>query len=107
MHETINDVMEVLKEKTGSRFVPKIKCKDGFYVSIQASEGHYCFPRTNDGPWLEFELGSPSEVDELISSYIDDPENELAKAVYGYVPSELIDKLIAKHGGIVEAEGKQ
>ena len=49
-------------KKYRSFLVPPIYCKDGEYVSVQASETHYCDPRNNYGNWIEFECGYPSVV---------------------------------------------
>ena len=46
------------------------------------------------------ELGYPSEPDELIKEYAEDWD-DLTDTVYGYVPIEVVDKLLEKHGGIV------
>ena len=46
------------------------------------------------------ELGYPSEPDELIEEYAEDWD-DLTDTVYGYVPIEIVDKLLEKHGGIV------
>lgn len=81
---------------------PYVKCKDGFGISIQASDGHYCEPRVNgDVIYEEVELGYPNMEDELIADYAEDPDN-LTKTVYGYVPVHIVNQLIEKHGGIVE-----
>jgi hypothetical protein len=49
------------------------------------------------------ELGFPSEEDDLITDYadmyvVDNP----TKTVYPYVPIEIVNELIEKHGGIAE-----
>jgi len=107
---------------------PRVFCKDGYSVSIQASEYHYCEPKysqippKNNGRWLiyngswflpgEFfspdyipyktvELGYPSEADELINEYGDG--DDYTNAVYAYVPVEVVEQLIEKHGGFLEA----
>lgn len=80
------------------RKIPKVVCADGFSVSIQASRDHYCDPRSDLGPWVEFELGYPSEPDELINEYAEDPSRP-TDTVYGYVPVSVVEALIAKHGG--------
>ena len=36
--------------------------------------------------------------------YIDDPESNPLKDVYGFVPIEVVDEMIAKHGGIVDID---
>lgn len=79
---------------------PRAVCKDGFSVSIQASRGHYCTPRED---FLEdydtVELGYPSEGLEELADYAED--EDLTKTVYAQVPIEILEKIISKHGGII------
>lgn len=78
---------------------PRVMCKDGFSISIQANRNAYCAPRAND--FVEYEkveLGFPSEIDELIEDYSEEPGS--TDTVYGYVPVELVEQLLEKHGGI-------
>ena len=78
---------------------PRIKCKDGFSLSVQASSSAYCSPRESYPElWLSVEVGYPSEVPELIMGYVEDKENP-TDTVYGYVPTELVEQLIESHGG--------
>jgi hypothetical protein len=78
---------------------PRIKCKDGFSLSVQASKHTYCSPRENYPElWLSVEVGFPSDVPELIIAYAEDGGN-LTNTVYGYVPTELVEQLIELHGG--------
>ena len=80
---------------------PRVICADGFSISVQANEYTYCSPRiTYPGEYMEVELGYPSEPDELIEEYAEDWD-DLTNTVYGYVPIEIVDKLLEKHGGIV------
>ena len=80
---------------------PRVHCADGFSVSVQASQFHYCRPRIeNAGKYKAVELGYPSAADDLITDYAED--NSYTDTVYGYVPVEIVDKLIEKHGGIVD-----
>tara|TARA_R110002051_G_scaffold268014_1_gene328106 strand:- start:352 stop:585 length:234 start_codon:yes stop_codon:yes gene_type:complete len=74
---------------------PKIKCKDGFTMSVQDSEHHYAIPGETS------EVGFPSEVEELLMLFVEDPEFP-TETVYAHVPNELIDKIIEKHGGLDE-----
>lgn len=77
----------------------RIKCTDGFSISVQASEYHYCEPRENKAwPYSEVELGFPNQLDSLIANYAEDPDT--TETVYGYVPIDIVNELIAKHGGI-------
>ncbi len=79
---------------------PRLVCKDGFQMSVQASEGHYCEPRENFlNHYDSVEIGYPSEEELLLLDYAEDPD-ELTDTVYGYVPTELVDKVLEKHGGI-------
>jgi hypothetical protein len=78
----------------------RIECADGFSISVQASHGAYCSPRRNIGPWYQVECGYPSDVPAEIMSYAEQPENP-TETVYGYVPIELVEELIAAHGGII------
>lgn len=86
------------------KIVPQIVCADGLAFSVQTSSHHYCTPRDDRGPWTEAEVGFPSERIEEFLPYIDgDPETiDPTSAVYGYVPLDLIAKVIDAHGGIRE-----
>ena len=81
---------------------PGIKCQDGFQVSIQAGDGLYCEPRVNleDGNYDSVELGCPNQIEPLILEYAENPEHP-TDTVYAQVPIQVVDELIAKHGGIV------
>jgi len=78
-------------------------CKDGFIVSIQASEFSYCHPRrTADIDYCSFELGFPNmDVPELAEWK--DGDGDDRQSVYGYVPVETIVALLEKHGGLIGA----
>lgn len=80
--------------------MPRITCKDGTTVSVQASALHYAHPRTNHGPYKAVEVGFPSVAPPLAwEGYAEDWENPTA-TVYGYIPLELVSFFIASHGGI-------
>ena len=72
---------------------PAIKCKDGFTMSVQDSEHHYC----NVG--VSSEVGFPSEQEELLMPYVEDKDRP-TETVYAYVPNSIIEKVIKKHGGL-------
>jgi hypothetical protein len=79
---------------------PRLYCNDGYSVSVQASEFHYCSPRLNGlQDYKRVELGFPNMEDELINEYADGGD-DYTDTVYGYVPIEIVEKLIEKHGGI-------
>jgi hypothetical protein len=79
---------------------PRITCADGFNLSVQARHTAYCEPRDDRGPWVRVEVGFPSAEPEFIMDHCEDPENPTG-TVYGYVPIELVEKLIDYHGGMV------
>jgi hypothetical protein len=81
----------------------KVVCADGFTMSVQASENHYCSPRNNEGPWEVVEVGFPSTIEPLLWDYADEP-GKWTDTVYGYVPIELVAAVVELHGGIVEQE---
>lgn len=79
---------------------PRLYCNDGYSISVQASSFHYCEPRLNGiQDYESVELGYPSEEDELINEYAED-DLDYTETVYGYVPIEIVEELINKHGGI-------
>ena len=110
---------------------PRVFCKDGYSVSIQASEYHYCEPKYSqippkeNGRWLIYndncffgddpreEFFSPDYIPyktvELgYPSEADELINEFAEGddytntVYAHVPVEVVEQLIEKHGGFLE-----
>jgi hypothetical protein len=106
--DTIN---EYLKRTTNVKMLPfgftfqeirpRVKCADGFEVSVQASENHYCEPRINGAEQYEsVELGYPNMEEPELMEYAEDPVDPTG-TVYGWVPVELVNKLIDKHGGII------
>ena len=109
MSDTENKLQELLtgREKRDIHgyimldVLPRIFCKDGFNVSVQASEFAYCHPRDSLGPWSEVELGYPSKRIKELMPYCEDPENP-KNTVYGYVPLALVAKVLDDHGGIVD-----
>ena len=59
------DVQDILSEtpdniNTRSVCAPRIWCKDGENVSIQAGKYLHCTPQHNYAPWSEIEAGYPS-----------------------------------------------
>lgn len=101
--ETIADFIQATNKGSDSGFIirPLIVCNDGFRFSVQASKGHYSSPRSYADSYTAFEVGFPSEADELLTPFADNPD-EPTETVYGYVSANIIDSVIAKHGGIKE-----
>lgn len=97
------NLQEFIKETFDSEKIyfnrPRIYCKDGFNMSVQGSEGHYCSPRSNQDYYYSMEIGFPSSEEECILEFAEEPSKP-TDTVYGWVPTDLIQILINKHGGI-------
>lgn len=77
---------------------PAITCVDGQRLSVQASEYHYCTPRSSTGPYTHVEvMVFGSEVPEWQSYGDDEPGNI---SVYVRVPVPLVVEYIKQHGGV-------
>ena len=79
-----------------------LHCNDGFSMSVQAHGGAYCSPRTDPAYtdyYFKVEVGFPSEREELLMEYVEDYDNPTC-TVYAYVPVEVVQEVIEKHGGI-------
>lgn len=81
------------------RSCPPVVCADGLTLSVQASRYHYCAPRDSEGPWFKVEVGFPSAECPELMEWCESPESP-TQTVYGYVPIEVVEKLIDAHGGI-------
>ena len=83
--------------------VPRIICKDGTSLSVQASETHYCTPRDNGGDYYQKEVGYIKDVDNKAlvppDSWRTFADGVFPSDVYGYVPTTLIEEFIEAHGG--------
>ena len=79
-----------------------VVCKDNFKMSVQASENHYCNPKSNGAgmSYSHVEVGFPTEKEDLLMDYCED-RDEPTETVYAYVPAAVIIDVIEKHGGIV------
>lgn len=79
---------------------PRIYCKDGFNLSVQGGRSLYSEPQQDGVTNFEnVEVGFPSEkVDELMP-YVEDERNP-TETIYSYVPIEIVEAIIEKHGGI-------
>lgn len=74
-----------------------ITCADGFSLSINASRGGYCTPRADTGPYVSVEVGYPSGP--VPAGWQQYAVPASAGKVYGWVPVEMVRRLIASHGG--------
>ena len=98
----IMNIKEWIEETyTGNRYEirNRIVCNDGFYMSVQGGYGYYCSPRTESKYYKSMEIGFPSEEEPLIFEYAEN-KDDYTQTVYGWVPVEIIQEVIDKHGGI-------
>lgn len=93
------NIQEFLVKTHGMTVRPKVQCVDGFAMSIQASRNHYCTPRDDSGSYSEIEIGFPSSADDSLTDYAEDADNPTG-TVYAYVPVDVAQQVIDKHGGI-------
>lgn len=86
----------------GTALRPMAVCADGFKMSIQASDLHYCMPREilRNGDYSNVEIGNLSEEVNEFLPFAED-ETKPLYTVYGFVPVEIVNTVIAKHGGII------
>lgn len=87
-----------IKTIGGFTLYPPIVCKDGFFISVQASELHNCMPKETleefDYECVEVRC---TELDDLLQMYSDKDST-----ICDMVPVDIIEALIAKHNGIDE-----
>lgn len=105
----MQDFREILNElgRTDSGHLPKIECRSGLSMSVQASKYHYSTPRMNiqdTTVYTAFEIGFPSEPVEALREYAEDGD-DLTGTVYPYVPYEVIQQIIEDNGGIANPRG--
>jgi hypothetical protein len=82
---------------------PVVECIDGYQVSIQCSSHSYSIPREDFkdvSNYISFELGFPNMSDELLDEYAED-RTDFTETVYPYVPRNIVEALLLKHGGVV------
>ena len=88
--------------------LPRIICGDGFSMSVQAGRMYYSSPREDlADEYTAFEIGYPSYRESLLDEYCEvDPDmvqfdEDNFEAVYPFVPTEVIQQVIDKHGGFL------
>jgi hypothetical protein len=105
-HKLNTGAPSVLGRKLFYAPVKPVQCKDGFRMSVQAGEYLYSSPREAAAwPYTAFEVGFPSEAEPLLMEYAEDPDRP-TDTVYGYVPANVIEAVIAKHGGLKTIDGE-
>jgi len=88
----------------GTAWRTRVECDDGFSMSVQASRGHHSTPRAIALSYSEVEVGYPSEAEDILLPWIDTDHLPPTEAVYIYVPVEIIDCIIDRHGGLTDPQ---
>ena len=88
------------------RMAPALRMKDGLFISVQATSRHYCTPREDFGPWTHVEVGFPNRELPEIMEYAENSANP-TETVYGWVPVEIVEKIINDAGGVVLLESRR
>lgn len=79
----------------------RIKCRDGFSMSVQANQFVYCSPRVDGlGFYSSYEVGFPSAEEPMLLPYAEDRYRP-TETVYGFVPAWVIADVVYVHGGVV------
>ena len=96
---TVNEFLQRYRAVKGgtNEIRPRVKCADGYTVSVQAGFGLYSIPRDDADAYTAVELGYPSEIDRELMPWYDG-------SIFAYVPVEIVDRVFTKHGGIVGAD---
>ncbi len=86
----------------GHLVIDPVVCKDGYEMSVQASACHYSQPRwkfLKSGRYTRWEVMPLSRpVHKELAKY--GHGRVVVGDVCGFVPTEVIDAIIAKHGGL-------
>ena len=91
-------------KEAGATRNKRVICADGFEMSVQAHQSAYCSPRIDNAEkYTSVEIGFPSEREPMLIDFADEVDNPTG-TVYGYVPVQVVNTVLAKHGGIVEGE---
>jgi hypothetical protein len=73
-------------------------------MSVQAHDGAYCSPRIDNAErYTEVEIGFPTHLEPILVPWAESPD-EPTETIYGYVPVEVVNTVIAKHGGILRGQ---
>lgn len=107
-HEDFRAILNKLG-RTETGHLPRINCKSGLNMSVQASEFNYSSPRKNlldNLEYYEFEIGFPNKVIDCLEEYAE-YWDEPTETVYSYVPFHVIQNIIEDNGGMIVNERKQ
>ena len=100
VYKTVQEFFDAYPTSYGNSVRPHVKCKDGTMLSIQASSGHYCRPRQDNATeYTHVELMSSPRIWCLRKQYAGD--------VYAMVSVETMNRIIKRHGYIIEVKERK
>jgi len=98
---TVKEFLERTYKEEEHHVRDAIKCKDGLSLSVQGgTRFHYCEPRKLCNVYNKVEIGFPSRKIYSLMKYAETKGNPTG-TVYGYVPIDVVERVIIRHGGIV------
>lgn len=86
--------------------IKSVSCADGTSLSVQASRKHHCWPKNNEGPYTQVEVGFPSKpppsawAEHCLGNFNEKP----CDSRYGAVPMSKVAEFIDLHGGFKPVE---
>lgn len=87
---------------SAARIFPEMVCADGFEMSVQGHFGAYSSPRGDFEPhYLSVEVSTAPRAEPLFESHGGHTYDGFS--IYGYVPVELVAKVIERHGGLASS----
>ena len=98
LNKWLSETKTPLYEISRQRF----KCLDGTTLSIQASECHYCDPRsTNAEKYTTVEVWCINKDSDVSNSNVPESWNPYGDGSdpWAYIPIELVEEFIMSHGG--------
>ena len=102
---TVNDFLRKFRKVEHGMNVtrPRVRCADGFTVSVQAGYGIRSIPGCDADSYIDVELGYPAGKEDDWIIYAEN-RSMPTDTVYNFVPVELVDKVLDAHGGIAGAD---
>jgi|TARA_B110000495_G_C22776860_1_gene454443 hypothetical protein len=100
-HKTFKIIQDFGTDMKTVKVLRHVTCKDGFTFSLQAGPSHYCDPKAIAEKYESWEIGYPTKEEPLWLKW-QEPGNIPTESVYGWVPNDIVNAVIHKHGGIDE-----
>lgn len=103
MTDYVNDYLAKNRKSESYPVAPPMYFKRGGHMSVQASEGHYCSPKNNTGPYATVEVlvVSPNfKVPKSFGKPMRNPDRKDKMRVFTWVPVSAVNAEIKRRGGI-------